>query len=53
MSTDQHVPDVTLNNGVRMPIFGFGVSLDAGRSLFFDHQDPQMVTQLGTWRVPA
>lgn len=25
MSIDHHVPDVTLNNGVRMPILGFGV----------------------------
>ena len=28
-------------------------AVDAGRSLFFDHQEPQMVTQLGRWRVPA
>ena len=47
VSTAQQVPDLTLNNMTRIG------ALDAGRSLFFGHQDPQLVTKLGTWRVPA
>ena len=43
---------VKLNNGVKMPILGFGVyqipkeeikKLDTGDSLFFSHLDPKMV----------
>ena len=45
---------VTLNNGVEMPVLGFGVfqvtdavaGLDKKVSSFFDHRDPEMVKWL-------
>jgi hypothetical protein len=44
------IPRITLNNGVEMPILGFGV-LDTGGTLFFDHADPEMVSLLNSRRV--
>ena len=48
---------VTLNNGVKMPILGYGVyqvgageckrcALDENESLFFSHYDPAVVEML-------
>jgi len=39
------IPTVTLNNGVEMPVLGFGV-FQIPAELFFDHRDPAMVSWL-------
>jgi len=52
-------PTVTLNNGVPMPLLGFGVfqiavaTLDTGASSFFDHRDPAMVKWLSEAQRPT
>lgn len=59
------VPVTTLNNGVEMPMLGFGVfqiaeatddmaaiaPFESGASLFFDHRDPERVQWLKTLTV--
>ena len=61
-----HEGERRLNNGVEMPILGFGVfqippddteraviaTLDTGASLFFDHRDPAMVKWLNERQEP-
>jgi diketogulonate reductase-like aldo/keto reductase len=48
-----------LNNGIHMPLLGFGVfqvsdaTLDTGASLFFDHRDPAMVKWLSEAQRPT
>lgn len=41
---------VKLNNGVEMPILGFGVFQVTRTSSFFDHRDPAMVKWLGNYK---
>ena len=63
--------NVTLSNGVEMPMIGYGVyqvdpaecercvsdalsvgyrMIDTGKSLFFDHHDPEVVKMFMGWR---
>ncbi|MFF1556339.1 aldo/keto reductase [Streptomyces sp. NPDC058279] len=48
MAENFDVFDFTLTDGEMARI----AALDTGRSLFFDHRDPAMVSRLGTARVP-
>lgn len=55
-------PVTTLNNGVEMPLLGFGVYqmddpaeceaavLDTGESAFIDHRDPEAVKGIAAWK---